>query len=85
MFIGYARYFVAYLEECLKGAMEDSGQSAGTMWRRSRRSSRAFPGLQSYVPMLRAFWKRGVFGEPARRYFDLMDRFGGVSPLLSPS
>lgn len=83
LFIGYARYLVAYLEECLKGAIEDTAQR-GDYVATLASIVPSLPSLQSYVPMLRAFWKRGVFGEPARRYFDLMDRFGGVSPLLSP-
>ncbi|MFO1054803.1 MAG: asparagine synthase (glutamine-hydrolyzing) [Planctomycetota bacterium] len=82
LFIGYARYLVAYLEECLKGAIEDTAQREGYVATLSTIVPN-LPSLQNYLPMLRAFWKRGAFGEPARRYFDLMDRFGGVAGLLS--
>jgi asparagine synthase (glutamine-hydrolysing) len=81
LFIGYARYLVAYLEECLKGAIEDTGHRPGYVATLGSIVPN-LPSLQSYLPMLRAFWKRGPFGEPAQRYFDLMDRFGGVAPLL---
>lgn len=83
LFIGYARYLVAYLEECLKGAIEDTGHRPGYVATLGTIVAN-LPSLQSYLPMLRAFWKRGPFGEPAQRYFDLMDRFGGVAPLLHP-
>ena len=81
LFIGYARYLVAYLEECLKGAIEDTAARPGYVATLATIVPN-LPSLQSYLPMLRGFWKRGAFGAPGRRYFDLMDRFGGVAPLL---
>ena len=33
--------------------------------------------------MLRDFWREGLFEAPARRYFRLMDRFGGAQGLLT--
>ncbi len=83
LFIGYARYLVAYLEECLKGAIENTA-ARGDYVATLGSIVPNLPSLQNYIPMLRGFWKRGAFGEPARRYFDLMDRFGGAAPLLDP-
>ncbi|MCD6406035.1 MAG: asparagine synthase (glutamine-hydrolyzing), partial [Planctomycetes bacterium] len=82
IFIGYARYLVAYLEECLRGAIEDTAH-------RSRYVATlesivpSLPSLERYVPMLRGFWNKGLFDEPARRYYRLMDRFSDTKQLLS--
>lgn len=82
IFIGYARYLVAYLEECIKGAVADTADRADYV----ATLGSIVPNLrylQNYVPMLRSFWKVGLFEEPARRYFQLMDRFSGVKRLLA--
>lgn len=83
MFVGYARYLVAYLEECLKGAIfetADRGHYVATL-------GTIVPNLsllQKYVPMLDSFWKEGLFGDFAHRYFHLMDRSGSMSSLFNP-
>ncbi len=83
IFIGYARYLVAYLEECIKGAIEDTAH-------RNRYVATletivpSLPDLEQYVPMLRDFWREGLFGEPARRYFRLTDRFVDTNGFISP-
>ena len=81
LFIGYARYLVAYLEECLKGAIADTELRDGYVATLGTIVPN-LPSLQNYVPMLRSFWSRGAFDEPSKRYFALMDRFGGVAGLL---
>jgi asparagine synthase (glutamine-hydrolysing) len=82
LFIGYARYLVAYLEECLKGAIENTA-SRGDYVATLGTIVPSLPTLQNYVPMLRSFWSRGLFEAPAQRYFQLMDRFGDVAHLVS--
>lgn len=77
IFAGYARYLIGYLEECLKGAIEETenrGQYAATL------SSiiPSLPMLQQYIPLLRYFWGEGLFESQDRRYFRLMDRSGDV-------
>ena len=83
LFIGYARYLVAYLEECIKGAIQETADRSDYVATLSTIVP-SLPSLQNYLPMLRSFWEKGPFGNPAKRYFDLMDRFGGVAHLLSP-
>jgi len=82
IFAGYARYLIGYLEECLKGAIEET----------DKRSDYAatltsiipnLPMLQQYVPMLRYFWTDGLFESQDRRYFKLMNRLGGVKDILN--
>lgn len=72
-FIGYARYIIAYLEECLKGAIyqtANQNQYVATL----QSIIPSLPTLEQYVPMLRTFWSKGLFDEPSSRYFALMDR-----------
>ncbi len=83
IFIGYARYLVAYLEECIKGAIQNTADRADYVATLATIVPN-LPSLQNYLPMLRSFWERGAFADPGRRYFALMDRFDGAAPLLSP-
>jgi asparagine synthase (glutamine-hydrolysing) len=82
IFIGYARYLVAYLEECLKGAIEDTA-SRGHYVATLGTIVPSLPTLQNYLPMLRSFFSHGLFEAPALRYFRLMDRFADVERLVS--
>lgn len=83
IFIGYARYLVAYLEECLKGAIQDTADRAdyvatlGTI-------IPSLPALEGYVPMLKEFWREGLFAGSTRRYFALMNRLPASRGLLLP-
>lgn len=82
VFIGYARYLVAYLEECLRGAINDTAdrdQYVATM----ETIVPQLPTLQQYVPMLRSFWSEGLFEAPANRYFRLMDRSAGAKAIIA--
>ncbi len=77
IFAGYARYLVGYLEECLKGAIEETESRAQYAATLSSIIS-SLPMLQQYIPMLRYFWAEGLFEPQAQRYFRLMDRSAGV-------
>lgn len=83
LFIGYARYLVAYLEECIKGAIEKTGHR-GRYVATLETIVPSLPSLEQYIPMLKSFWSRGLFEEPSRRYFALMDRFADHQAMLSP-
>jgi len=83
MFGGYTRYLIAYLEECIRGGI------AGTQ--EEERYVVTFesilpnlPQLRGYEPLLRHFWRDGLFDSPERRYFRLVDRSGAIRGLLSP-
>ena len=82
IFIGYARYLVAYLEECIKGAIQNNADRSDYVATLATIVP-SLPSLQNYLPMLRSFWEKGPFAEPSLRYFNLMDRFGGAAPVLS--
>ncbi len=82
IFIGYARYLLAYLEECIKGAIEDTA-GRGRYVTTLETIVSSLPSLEKYVPMLKDFWAQGLFEEPARRYFRLMDRFSDARGFLA--
>ena len=84
IFVGYARYLVAYLEECIKGAVENTAHRERYIVT-LQSIIPSLPSLAGYVPMLQAFWKEGLFDLPSRRYFRLMDRFAETAGLLSGS
>ncbi|RMH35845.1 MAG: asparagine synthase (glutamine-hydrolyzing), partial [Gammaproteobacteria bacterium] len=76
IFIGYARYMVAYLEKCLQGAISQT--SNANRYAVSLESiTPNLPVLQQYVPMLQRFWREGLFGPMDERYFRLIDRSDG--------
>jgi asparagine synthase (glutamine-hydrolysing) len=76
LFGGYARYLIAYLEQCLKGAIE------GTMNNGNFIVSYAsilpnLTALRGYKPLLKEFWADELFDEMDRRYFRLISRSSG--------
>ena len=82
LFIGYARYLVAYLEKCLSGAIyETAHQNKYAVTLESIVPNLSL--LQTYKPMLQGLWKDGLFDMPDRRYFKLVDRSEGMSELFS--
>jgi asparagine synthase (glutamine-hydrolysing) len=78
IFGGYVRYLISYFEQCIKGAIEgtmDSGNFVVTY-------ESIIPNLSSltnYKPMLKEFWKEGLFEERDKRYFRLINRANGLS------
>lgn len=82
IFGGYARYLVAYLEQALKGAIFETNEEAEHIVSLSSIVPN-LPALREYAPMLRQFWRQGVFEPMDRRYFRLIDRSGGALSLFS--
>lgn len=83
IFGGYARYQVAYLEQCLKGAIfetQEEGSHVVTM----DTLVPNLPLLKQYVPLLKSFWKDGLFEPMDDRYFRLLDRSHDLKDMLSP-
>jgi asparagine synthase (glutamine-hydrolysing) len=80
IFGGYARYLVAYFEQCIKGAIEGTLHSGNFVVTYES----IIPNLETlrqYKPMLREFWASGLFGERDERYWRLVNRantFGGI-------
>lgn len=82
VFYGYAKYLLAYLEECIKGAiMETSDKSKYAVTLASIIPNLAM--LKTYEPMLQYFWEEGLFASNERRYFRLSSRLSRNDPLIN--
>ena len=73
LFGGYARYLVAYLEQCLKAAL-DGTLNNGNFVVSYESILPNLPTLSRYKPMLQEFWAEGLFEPMDRRYFRLVSR-----------
>ncbi len=83
IFGGYTRYLIAYLEECLRGGIEGTQEEHKYVVT----FESILPNLtqlQGYQPLLRSFWREGLFDSPDRRYFRLIDRRNGVADAIVP-
>ncbi len=82
MFGGYARYLIAYLEQCLKGVIfgtQDEGRYVVT-W------ESIMPNLsllRQYKPMLQHLWRDGLFDDMDQRYFRLVSRLDDADSLIN--
>jgi asparagine synthase (glutamine-hydrolysing) len=73
VFGGYARYLIAYFEQCIKAAIDGTYQNGHYVVT----IESIVPNLgllREYTPMMREFWREGLFGELESRYFRLIDR-----------
>lgn len=83
IFGGYARYLVAYFEQCIKGAIEGSLHNGNYVVTYES----IIPNLETlrqYKPMLRDFWAQGLFGERDERYWRLVNRTNTFGSILAP-
>jgi asparagine synthase (glutamine-hydrolysing) len=73
IFGGYARYLIAYFEQCIKAAIDGSYRNGNFVVT----AESIIPNLivlQEYKPLIAEFWKKGLFGPLDERYFRLIDR-----------
>lgn len=73
IFGGYARYVIAYFEQCIKAAID--GQYKNGNYVVTLESIVPNLGLlQEYKPLIQKFWSEGLFQPMDERYFRLIDR-----------
>lgn len=73
IFGGYARYLIAYFEQCVKAAIEGTHRSGNFVVT----PESIIPNLgllREYKPLISTFWSQGLFGPIDQRYFRLVDR-----------
>ncbi len=73
---GYTRYLIAYLEQALKGAICETNEEGEHIVSLTSILPN-LPFIQSYIPMLKEFWKQDVFESMDKRYYKLIDRNNG--------
>lgn len=82
VFGGYARYMVAYLEQCLKGGIfstQEEGRHIVTL----HSIIPNLPLLKQYIVMLKKQFSSGLFDPMDRRYFKLINRFMDATQIYS--
>jgi len=94
IFGGYTRYLIAYFEQCIKAAIDGTAHS-GNFVVTYESIIPNLTALRQYKPLIQEFWRDGLFGPMALRYFRLInrasvlddeirwDQLGGDSPLES--
>ena len=73
IFGGYARYLIAYLEQCIKAAIEDNYKNGNFVVTLES----IIPNmtiLREYMPLIKQFWSKGLFEQMDKRYFQLVNR-----------
>ena len=73
IFGGYTRYLIAYFEQCIRAAI-DGTMHNGNFIVTYESIIPNLVSLRNYKPMLQEFWREGLFEEPDRRYFRLINR-----------
>ncbi len=73
IFGGYTRYLVAYFEQCIKGAI-DGTMNSGKFVVTYESIIPNLSSLKNYKPMIREFWKDGLFDPSYTRYYKLINR-----------
>jgi asparagine synthase (glutamine-hydrolysing) len=73
IFGGYARYLLAYFEQCIKAALDGTYKNGNFVVT----IESIVPNLgllREYKPLMKEFWREGLFGSLDERYFRLIDR-----------
>jgi asparagine synthase (glutamine-hydrolysing) len=73
VFGGYARYLIAYFEQCIKAAI-DGTMHSGNFVVTYESIIPNLVSLQNYKPLLKEFWREGLFEDLDARYFRLINR-----------
>ncbi len=82
IFGGYARYLIAYFEQCIKGAIDGTLHNGNYLV--SYES--IIPNLETlrqYKPLLSEFWANGLFAERDERYWRLVNRANTFGSILA--
>jgi asparagine synthase (glutamine-hydrolysing) len=78
VFGGYARYLLAYFEQCIKAAI-DGNYRDGNYVVTIESIVPNLGLLREYKPLMRQFWSEGLFGDLDARYYRLVDRSADMS------
>jgi asparagine synthase (glutamine-hydrolysing) len=73
IFGGYTRYLIAYFEQCIKAAIDETMHN-GNFIVTYESIIPNLKALRNYKPLLKEFWREGLFEEMDRRYFRLINR-----------
>jgi asparagine synthase (glutamine-hydrolysing) len=78
IFGGYARYLIAYFEQCIRAAI-DGTYREGHFVVTAESIVPNLGVLREYKPLIAQFWSDGLFGSLDERYFRLVDRSNDIA------
>jgi asparagine synthase (glutamine-hydrolysing) len=81
IFGGYARYLLAYFEQCIKAAIEGTMHD-GNFVVTYESIIPQLGTLREYKPLMQEFWRGGLFGDLDERYFRLIDRAPDLADIV---
>lgn len=73
IFGGYARYLIAYFEQCIRAAIDGTYRN-GSYVVTLESIIPNLGTLQEYKPLIQEFWRDGLFGPLDQRFLRLIDR-----------
>lgn len=73
LFGGYARYLIAYFEQCISAAIDDTHHN-GHFVVTPESIIPNLKTLKEYKPLIKQFWREGLFDTLDKRYFRLVNR-----------
>src|SRR3954449_6816206 len=73
IFGGYTRYLIAYFEQCVKAAI-DGTMHSGNFVVTYESIIPNLVALRNYKPLMKEFWREGLFEDLDARYFRLINR-----------
>lgn len=74
LFGGYARYLIAYFEQCIKASIQGTYSKSKNFIVSMESIIPHLQVLKSYQPMIQQFWKHGLFDSLENRYYQLINR-----------
>lgn len=83
IFGGYARYLIAYFEQCIKAGI-DGTLHDGHFVVTYESIIPNLTTLRQYKPLMKEFWSSGLFEPKDQRYFRLINRANTIEPMLAP-
>jgi asparagine synthase (glutamine-hydrolysing) len=81
IFGGYARYLLAYFEQCIKGAI-DGTMNSGNFIVTYESIIPNLSILEQYKPLMKEFWSNGLFEEKDERYFKLINKSNTLTNII---
>ena len=83
IFGGYARYLIAYFEQCIKAGIDGTLQNGNFVVTYES----IIPNLsilKTYKPLMKEFWSHGLFESKEERYYRLVNRSNTIDQMLQP-
>lgn len=74
IFGGYARYLIAYLEQCLKASIDGTYLNGKNYVVTIESIIPNLTNLAEYKPLIKEFWREGLFDPLDQRYFRIINR-----------